>query len=90
MSANLSEKEVQTINQILVRQLDLRPEQLVPEAKIMGDLGADSLDIVEISMAVEEEFMLTVPDERWDRANTDTVGELYETVSELLQEQRRT
>lgn len=88
MSDNLSEKEILGINQILIRQLDLRSEQLVPEAKIMGDLGADSLDIVEISMAVEEEFTLTIPDESWDRVST--VGELYEAVGELVVEQRKT
>lgn len=86
MNDILSEKDARALDQILIRQLDVRPEQLVPEAKIMGDLGADSLDVVEISMSVEEEFNLTISDERWEQV--ETVAALYQTVAELLLKQR--
>ncbi len=53
----------------------------------MDDLGADSLTLVEISMAIEDRFNLSIPDERWERVRT--VGELVGALAELLQEQRR-
>ena len=87
MNDILSEKDGRAIEDILIRTLDVQPSQLTPDAKIMEDLGADSLDVVEITMAVEEQFDLSVPEDRVDRLKT--VGDLHEAVAELLQEQRR-
>jgi acyl carrier protein len=70
-----------------MRELNVRPEQLTPEARFDEDLAADSLALVEIGMALEEQLNLSIPDERWDAVKT--VGDLFETLAELLQENRR-
>ncbi len=66
MNNILSEKDTVAIQDIIIRQLDVQRDQLMPEARILADLGADSLDVVEISMALEELFDVTIPDEQWD------------------------
>lgn len=48
---------------MLVRQLNKKPEDVKPEMRIKEDLGADSLDVVEILMAIEDKFGIQVPDE---------------------------
>jgi acyl carrier protein len=67
---------------ILIDQLHINREQITPEARIMADLGADSLDMVEIAMKAEEEFNLTLPDEEAEKIVT--VDDLYEAVGTLL------
>ena len=82
MTDTLSEAEVTKVQDILMHQLQVTRDQIKPEAEIMGDLGADSLDMVEIAMKAEEEFNLTLPDEEAEKIVT--VGDLYEAVSKLL------
>ena len=53
----------QRVKDIIVEQLGVKPDQVTPEAKFIEDLGADSLDTVELIMALEEEFGIEVPDE---------------------------
>jgi acyl carrier protein len=84
MNNILSEKDTVAIQDIIIRQLDVQRDQLMPEARILADLGADSLDVVEISMALEELFDVTIPDEQWDKV--DTVGELYDELGRILQQ----
>ena len=84
MNNILSEKDMLAIQDIIIRQLDVQRDQLMPEARILADLGADSLDVVEISMALEELFDVTIPDEQWDKV--DTVGELYDELGRILQQ----
>lgn len=48
---------------LVSNQLGVEREELVPQARILDDLGADSLDVVELMMALEESFDITVPDE---------------------------
>ena len=55
---------------LLASQLGLEREELVPEAHILDDLGADSLDVVELMMAIEESFEIVVPDEDVERLQT--------------------
>ncbi|HTO08207.1 MAG TPA: acyl carrier protein [Myxococcota bacterium] len=55
------------IREIIVEQLGVSAEEVVPEASFIDDLGADSLDIVELVMAIEEEFGLEIPDEDAER-----------------------
>jgi acyl carrier protein len=55
---------------LVANQLGLEREELVPEAHILDDLGADSLDIVELVMALEESFDIVVPDEDVERLQT--------------------
>lgn len=79
----LSTESVHRVDQILVQQLGVEPGQITPEAEIMADLGADSLDIVEIGMQAEETFNVTIADETME--NVRTVGDLYETLAGLLE-----
>ena len=51
------------IRTIIATELGVKPEQITPEAKFIEDLGADSLDTVELVMALEEEFGNEIPDE---------------------------
>ena len=82
MTDTLSETEMTKVQDILIEQLHLKREQITPEARIMGDLGADSLDMVEIAMKAEEEFGFTLPDEEAEKVVT--VEDLYEVVGKLL------
>jgi len=63
MAENITEK----VRDIIVEQLGVNPEQVTPEAKFIEDLGADSLDTVELVMAFEEEFGIDVPDEEAEK-----------------------
>jgi acyl carrier protein len=62
----------QRVKQIIVNQLNVNEEQLTPEASFLDDLGADSLDLVELIMAFEEEF------------KTEIKGEIPESEAEKL------
>jgi acyl carrier protein len=65
----MSEKSIeQRVKDIIVEQLGVKPEQVTPEAKFIEDLGADSLDTVELVMALEEEFGNEIPDEQAEKA----------------------
>jgi len=54
---------LEKVTDIIVEQLGVNADQVKPEAKLVEDLGADSLDAVELVMAIEEEFGIEVPDE---------------------------
>ncbi len=58
------------VKQIVVEQLDVQEEQVTPEASFGEQLGADSLDIVELVMALEKEFDLEIPDEEAEKITT--------------------
>jgi acyl carrier protein len=58
------------VKEIVVTQLGVAPEQVTPEAKFIEDLGADSLDQVELVMALEEEFGADIPDEAAEKLVT--------------------
>lgn len=58
------------IKKIIVDMLGVKPEDVVPEASFVDDLGADSLDTVELVMALEEEFETEIPDEDAEKINT--------------------
>lgn len=61
------------VKEIIVDQLGVEPDQVKPEASFIDDLGADSLDTVELVMAFEEEFDLEIPDE--DAEKIKSVGD---------------
>ena len=63
MAENIQEK----VTEIIVEQLSVTADQVGPESKMIEDLGADSLDAVELVMAVEEEFGIEVPDEEAEK-----------------------
>ncbi len=58
------------IKKIVVEQLGVNADQVTPEAKFIEDLGADSLDTVELVMALEEEFETEIPDEEAEKITT--------------------
>ena len=77
----MSEKPIeQKVKDIIVEQLTVNAEQVTPEAKFIEDLGADSLDIVEVVMAFEEEFGVEVPDS--DAEKLLTVGDVVKYIED--------
>ena len=58
------------VYEIIQRKLSVNPEQITPEASFTEDLGADSLDTVELVMALEEEFETEIPDEEAEKITT--------------------
>jgi acyl carrier protein len=78
---NMAEKSVaDRVKEIIVEQLGVNPDQVTPEAKFIEDLGADSLDTVELVMAFEEEFGAEIPDE--DAEKLQTVGDVIKYIEE--------
>lgn len=69
----MSESIKERVTEIVVSELGVEPEKVTPEASFVEDLGADSLDTVELVMAFEEEFGIDIPDE--DAEQMATVGE---------------
>lgn len=72
--SSVSEK----VKEIVVQQLGVSPDQVTEEAKFIEDLGADSLDQVELVMALEEEFGADIPDEEAEKLTT--VGDAIKYV----------
>ncbi|SFE31063.1 acyl carrier protein [Thermoanaerobacter thermohydrosulfuricus] len=69
------------VRDIIAEQLGIDPEEITMESSFIDDLGADSLDIVELIMALEEEFDIEIPDE--DAEKIKTVGDVLEYLSNL-------
>ena len=77
----MSDKPIeQRVKDIIVEQLGVKPDQVVPAAKFIEDLGADSLDTVQLVMALEEEFGIEVPDEQAEKLQS--VGDVIKYVEE--------
>lgn len=70
------------IKKIISEQLGVDEEDVVPEAKFVDDLGADSLDTVELVMALEEEFNIEIPDEEAEKIQT--VGAAIDFIKEKV------
>ena len=67
------------IKSIIAEQLGVKAEEVTPEASFIDDLGADSLDTVELIMALEEEFGIEIPDE--DAEKLTTVGDAIKYIA---------
>ena len=65
-----SQEVAERIKGIIVEQLGVQPEEVNPGASFIEDLGADSLDIVELIMALEEEYDIEIPDEDAEKIQT--------------------
>ena len=78
VTENLEER----VKKIIVSQLAVDASEINPSAQFVQDLGADSLDTVELVMALEEEFDIEIPDE--DAEKIKTVGEAVNYIKEKL------
>ena len=67
------------VKQVVVTQLEVKDEDIKPESSFTGDFGADSLDTVELVMALEEEFGTEIPDE--DAENITTIQEAVDYIN---------
>ncbi len=66
------------VAEILVDQLDVEKDKVTMEASIIDDLGADSLDVVDLIMSLEEEFGVEIPDDQVE--NMKTVGDIVKYI----------
>ncbi len=71
------------VAEIIVEQLGVSPQEISPEASFMDDLGADSLDIVELVMAMEEAFDIEIPDD--DAAKIEKIRDAVTYVRERVE-----
>ena len=78
----MSDKPIEEkVKDIIVEQLGVNPEQVTPNASFIEDLGADSLDTVELVMALEEEFGHEIPDEQAEKLQS--VGDVIKYIEDL-------
>ncbi len=81
----MAEKTIeQRVKDIIVEQLGVNADQVTPDAKFIEDLGADSLDTVELVMALEEEFGHEIPDEQAEKLQS--VGDVIKYIEDLAAE----
>ncbi|WP_077533230.1 acyl carrier protein [Massiliimalia massiliensis] len=71
---------LEKVTEILCDQLDVDAEKVTMEASITDDLGADSLDVVDLVMSLEEEFDVEIPDEEVE--NIKTVGDIVKYIED--------
>jgi acyl carrier protein len=81
------EQYEQKVKDIIVEQLGVTPEKITPEASFIDDLGADSLDTVELVMAFEDAFGIEIPDE--DAEKLQRVGDAYDYLKKRLAEKEQ-
>ncbi|MCX8022387.1 MAG: acyl carrier protein [Syntrophorhabdaceae bacterium] len=74
------------VKEMIVEQLGVNESEVVPEAKFIDDLGADSLDIVELIMALEDAYGIEIPDE--DAEKMETVGDAIKYIEQRLAEKQ--
>jgi acyl carrier protein len=75
------------VKAIIVEQLGVNGEEVTEEASFVEDLGADSLDVVELVMALEEEFRIEIPDEEAEKIRT--VGQAVQYIEQRLAAKER-
>ena len=74
---------LEKVKMILSSQFDVEEDSITPETNIADDLGADSLDVVDMLMSLEDEFDVEIPDEEIE--NFHTVGDVVAYVEEHMQ-----
>lgn len=77
-----SEEVFERVKRIIIEQLGVAETIVTSEASFVDDLGADSLDIVELVMAIEEEFSIEIPDA--DAEKVVTVGDVVDYIKENI------
>ncbi len=79
----MTQQEIfERVQKVIIEQLDKRPEEITMDASFVDDLNADSLDLVELVMAFEQEFDVTIPEEEAEQVRT--VGDAVRLLSEKL------
>ena len=71
---------LEKVKAILSEQFDVEEDTITPETNIADDLGADSLDVVDLLMSIEDEFEIEIPDDEVE--NIRTVGELVKYIED--------
>lgn len=79
----MNQEVFEKVKKIVVEQLEVDADKVTPEASFANDLGADSLDTVELVMALEEEFDIEIPDEVAEQI--DTVGKAVDHISQKIE-----
>ena len=79
----MNQEIFEKVKGIVVDQLEVDEEKVTPEASFANDLGADSLDTVELVMALEEEFEIEIPDEAAEKI--DTVEKAVDYISQEIE-----
>jgi acyl carrier protein len=76
------EEIFEKVKEVIVEQLNVEEDDVTEDAAFVDDLGADSLDIVELVMALEEQFGVSIPDEQAEKIKTvgDAVGFIAESI----------
>ncbi|WP_280525482.1 acyl carrier protein [Campylobacter canadensis] len=69
-----------SVKKLIAKELGVEEESIKPESKISEDLGADSLDVVELILGIEEEFQISIPDE--DAQKISTVQDIVDYIKE--------
>lgn len=80
----MSETIFERVKRVVVEHLGVDPDQVTESSSFMGDLGADSLDIVELLLAFEEEFDCVIPED--EAEGILSIGEAVRAISELVEE----
>ena len=80
-------KTFERVRSLIASSLDKKLDEIQPGSSFLGDLGADSLDIVELVMLIEREFDIEIPDDRAEKI--ETVGDAVEYVSSELKRLKR-
>ncbi len=73
---------IDKVKELISQQLNKPVEEITEEKEVVKDLGADSLDVVEMLMSLEEEFNITVPEE--EAVNIKTVGDIVKLLDEKI------
>ena len=79
MFSGMSSDIFERVKKVTVEELGVKPEEVVESASFTEDLGADSLDVVELVMALEDEFGIDIPDD--EVGNIKTVGDAVKYIS---------
>ena len=69
------------VRDMLAKQLNLKPEQITPQCDVVKDLGADSLDVVELLISLEDDYGISIPED--DIVNVKTVQDIVDMIEKL-------
>ena len=69
------------VRDMLAKQLNLKPEQITPQSDVVKDLGADSLDVVELLISLEDDYGISIPED--DIVNVKMVQDIVDMIEKL-------